>query len=327
MVTLRQGIEELLGGKDENPNIQFLFPIKCRELNTIDFRPADNFETIMAKLFLDLKELFDDLKDISHKIMFIVDGLDEMMSVGQLNQPLTIHYLRIQKMVQFVRDVLVSNNKIFPDQYPVAVGRPYITEFIKESFDNRRSLKCVYVCGFSKDNVNHYIDKHCDDKLKTKVTREIEQSQNLSAMSHVPVYLLAICDIYEDDIQTPRTTTELMVYACLVFIRRHLIDCEKDVKNLTLHNLCTREVVMKLIKSISFMSFESLLKKKLFENKELQDIFHDVNWSRKQDLSKNHLTVNRKICTSFHILFFTSCFVVCTCIFLPMLNFLYWVIN
>lgn len=43
-------------------------------------------QSIMERLFPDLfgNLKIEDLKEISHKIMFIVDGLDEMMSVEQL---------------------------------------------------------------------------------------------------------------------------------------------------------------------------------------------------------------------------------------------------
>ena len=270
---------ELFNGKNGMPNIQFLFFLKCRELNTIDFLPTDDYESILKKIFPKLFEhvTLDDLEDISDKSMIIIDGLDELMSIEELDCPVDITNYRIQKMVQFVRDILFSSVVKFQPKYKIAVGRPHIVNNIKRIIGGLES-KLIYICGFNINSVNKYIVSHCDLELQQRINKEIELSKNLSAMSHIPVYLSVICSIYKEELKitAPRTSTELMMYACLVFIKRHMIVNRKD-KVKSLYELCNRSDVMRLIKSISWMSFKSLYEKRiLFVKEELSEIIHDI---------------------------------------------------
>ena len=42
-------------------------------------------------------------------------------------------------------------------------------------------------------------------------------------MTRIPVYLWIMCGLFSEDveIETPETTTELMIYTCLIFLREH----------------------------------------------------------------------------------------------------------
>ena len=312
---------ELFNGKDGSPNIEALFFLKCRELNTINFS-SDGYESIMKKLFPKVFEYvtLDDLEDFSHKSMIIIDGLDELMSIEELDCPAEILNQRVQNMVQFARDVLFSSLSHFQPKYKVAVGRPHIASKIKQ-INGLSKLKLIHVCGFNSDSVTKYINSYCDNELQQKVTMELELSQNLSAMSHIPVYLFVICSIYKEELKitAPRTSTELMMYACLVFIRKHMIINRKNNVR-SLRELCDRENVMRLIKSILWMSFKSLYEKRiLFVNEDLCEIINDIDEleektgfvikSANEELGNlyqfSHLVLHELFC-GFHLFFSPS---------------------
>lgn len=78
---------EVLHGKESMPEIQLLLPIRCRDLNTCDISPNDTDESILKKLFptvfrtLSLNDLAD------YNVMLVIDGLDELISVDQIDDP------------------------------------------------------------------------------------------------------------------------------------------------------------------------------------------------------------------------------------------------
>ena len=267
---------EIFNWKNQDRKIKLLFFIECHKLNTIDF--LDTNETILRTMFPEVfqRVTIKQLIEFSDKVMFIVDGLDELISINKLDSLSEVRDKRLERMIGFVRYILCPRSRI---GYNVVVGRPLIMQFIKNLVRYRESAqKVVYVCGFSSDSVSQYIKTNCDEKLQKKVNTELQLSEFLSTMSRVPVFLRVICSIYKDDmnIATPRTVTELMIYACLVLIRNHLIESEKS-NVLSLRELCNRKDIMKLIESISLMSFISLYEKRNFCDEYLYGVTHDID--------------------------------------------------
>lgn len=88
-VILKWAKGELFNGRDGMPKIELLIPIKCRELNAQIHTEDASSESILKRLFPDLFTTFilGDFREISHKVMFIVDGLDEIFSVEQIQRP------------------------------------------------------------------------------------------------------------------------------------------------------------------------------------------------------------------------------------------------
>ena len=78
------------GKSDQSPTIKFLFPILCRELNTMRFDEKCLKATTPMKI---LQLLFPDffsprhlklMKDLSEHVMFLVDGVDELRGIEEI---------------------------------------------------------------------------------------------------------------------------------------------------------------------------------------------------------------------------------------------------
>lgn len=76
----------LSGSHAGYPNIKLLFPILCRELNTLRF--DDNQDKspigILKHLFPDFFCRWKLVKDISAHVMFLVDGVDELRGIEDI---------------------------------------------------------------------------------------------------------------------------------------------------------------------------------------------------------------------------------------------------
>lgn len=281
-VILKWAKGELFDGGNDMPKIELLIPIKCRELNA-QIRSEDTSpELILHRLYPDLlKQLtMHDLREISHKTMFIVDGLDELLSVKQIEErSIKIKDPRMKNIVQFVHDLIVIEQPLLKHQYTVTVGRPHVTESIKAAVGRHSQVKQVHICGFSVENVKEYITRNCDEELRIELFKKLNNSRSLALMSRIPVYLWVICHLYHDNLQikTPRTSTELMIYAALVFIRNHIRESNKRMDNLSFLEVCDNSDVLAVIMSLAKLSFVSLIEwKVVFDSSDIKSMSIDV---------------------------------------------------
>lgn len=276
---------DLFNGDNGMPDIQLLLPIRCREINVLNLSSDDGIEGIFKRIFPDIfcKNFdVDTLKDLREKILVVVDGVDELVTVDEINQSEERNNSANRRKLEFIRELIVTRNEIkLPHRYTITVGRPRVTEMIRHSIARNICAREVQVCGFNADCVQKYIEKHChSEEIKLKVRQEIKMNASIQALSCVPVYLWVICNIYKSDVSilTPKTVTELMIYACLAFFRDHLIKSEVKSNDVTLMNLCEDPMVQTLVISISKLCFLSLKERRIiFQAEEIRDIVDDVD--------------------------------------------------
>lgn len=76
----------LSGNHAGYPNIKLLFPILCRELNTLRFDDHQDVSpiSVLRRLFPDFFYRWKLVKDISEHVMFLVDGVDELRGIEDI---------------------------------------------------------------------------------------------------------------------------------------------------------------------------------------------------------------------------------------------------
>ena len=96
---LKWAEQELLNGENNSHRIDFLFKLACRNINT--FSNVNTAEQILRTEYEEiLKDIeFEDLEDISHRVLIVIDGADELESMHEINNPNT------EKMSDVVRSV------------------------------------------------------------------------------------------------------------------------------------------------------------------------------------------------------------------------------
>ena len=132
----------------------------------------------------------------------------------------------------------------------------------------------IEVCGFNSESVNIYVDNYFVNKPMTAqiVKQKIDESENLTVMASIPVYTWVICSIFNEDIniESPRTTTHLCSYACLLFIRNHIkeISGYSFSSNSPLREIICNEGVLQVILCLGELSQSTLKHKKVAFSKE-----------------------------------------------------------
>ena len=108
----------------------------------------------------------------------------------------------------------------------IIAARPEACQIINTVFKRKIKIKMFEVCGFNLNSVNVYVGNYFGNQqhMGETVKNKISESENLSFMASIPVYTWVICAIFKEDIsiESPRTTTHLCSYACLLFLRNHL---------------------------------------------------------------------------------------------------------
>ena len=213
---------KLLNGKDCSDRIEFLFKLTCRNVNT--FSDTSTAEKVLKTEFNTVFKYIDmdDLQDIAHRILILIDGMDELQSLHELTRkqkPAELPDL-VRSMYELIGQNILTGHKT------IIAARPEACQIIDGIFKGKIKIKMVEVCGFNPRSVNVYIDTYFTDKpdAAQNVKNRINESENLTIMASIPVYTWVICVIFEEDmnINTPQTTTHLFSYACLLFIRNHV---------------------------------------------------------------------------------------------------------
>ena len=214
--------------------LEFVFFFSCREINEM-YGEVKSIENLFKSKYPDIFEKVNlkDLEPVADKILIVVDGLDELQDVYNCSEKKADCKNGSITPFQIVFDLINTQGRILKGHKSIACGRPKACDFFKKKIldlktSNRKviKLKMVEVCGFKEEDVEKYIDKFFDGNIEKaiRVKEVISVSHNLKVMSTVPVFAWVICNVYSEDLITKplNTCTELYMYACLVFLRKHL---------------------------------------------------------------------------------------------------------
>ena len=272
-----QGV--LLNGKDNSQQIHILFKLTCRNVNTFSnvFTAEDLLRAEYAKVLKDIE--FEDLEDISHRILILIDGVDELQSLHELNNVLLTTEIQTElpPLVKSVYELINTHSNTLTRHKTIIAARPEACQIIDAVFKGKIKIKMVEVCGFNAHSVNVYVDNYFGNQqhMAETVRNKINESENLSVMASIPVYTWVICAIFNEDIsiESPRTTTHLCSYACVLFLRNHL---KKSLHNpipinCSLLDIINNEDVIQVILNLAELSKSTLkYKKVVFSNKDFK---------------------------------------------------------
>ena len=259
---------ELLNGKGNNSlQIDFLFKLTCRNINT--FTNISTAEELLRTEYGNvLKDVeFEDLEDVSHRILILVDGADELQSLHQISNAEARQVSSGQ--VKSVYDFIDIRSNFLTAHKTIIVARPEACQIIDATFKSIVKIKMIEICGFNPSSVCVYVDNYFGKNIITAqiVKQKIDESENLKVMASIPVYTWVICAVFNEDIniESPRTTTHLCTYACLLFIRNHL---KQTLRNLFPSNCSLLEVinninVVQVILNLAQLSESTLRYKKV----------------------------------------------------------------
>ncbi|XP_066917867.1 uncharacterized protein [Clytia hemisphaerica] len=251
------------GELDAEVNIDFVFKFTCRNLNTISSQ-FTNVRELFELKYPEVMKLtsFDDLMEISERVLIVIDGLDELKD---LYLPESSSASNRDSLNLTVFNLINPKADWFPNHKVIACGRPKAVEFVKKEIPINSNRKNIEVCGFDDENVWKYIQNFFGErKYKAlSVHQLIERSYNLRIMAHVPIFLSIICTVFgEDLIKNPiNTQTELHFFTTLIFIRNHLKRQLQSYSNLM--DIAKDKTVAEILLCLMNLSVTTYMKNKV----------------------------------------------------------------
>ncbi|XP_072016939.1 NLR family CARD domain-containing protein 4-like [Amphiura filiformis] len=193
-------------------NFELLFILSLREvinISLIDELFEQIFET-NTKVSKDGLEEY--IESHPQSILLLLDGFDEY-SASDLSNPVG----SLQEILTF---------KSFRDCYTILSTRPH-----KDLQNYQSSYVLVDVLGFSRKNVKLYMQRFFNGKTDVAqgLQERIEESERLMYLSKIPVILMLMCLLWEDEQKLADTQTELYQEFVFFLWRKYCIRCGKTV--------------------------------------------------------------------------------------------------
>ena len=207
----------------------------------IRFRNFNNKQTSLREMLrhsegfnmstADFNDIYEYICLMPSKVILVFDGLDELnvdnvslteeISVNSYND--VFHPFLIFK--QLIQQKLLKGATI------LATSRPTAEHIYKNILFERE----IEVLGFQKKQIKEYVEKFCiNDKQKSSVIWNlIKQSPEFLSLCYIPVNSYIVCltlkesikideeEINEDQINVPKTITELYKRAIKILLFRH----------------------------------------------------------------------------------------------------------
>ena len=246
----------------QDQDFDFVFKFTCREINEIADQ-VHSLEDLFKKKFPEIFDIIDfqDLGELSERVLIIVDGLDELKDINQMKGEKTQEpYLRV------VFDLIntESNKMPFKNHKTFVCGRPEACELVKKQVPQTCKTKMMEIFGFNEENIQKYIFNFFKkDKVKAnQVQRTINLSSHLKIMSSVPLFLWVICSVYNENLldEPINTNAELYFYSCLILLRNHLHTSSLNKNYINLIDIVNDRNIIEIVYSLMLLSVKTYMK-------------------------------------------------------------------
>lgn len=247
----------------ENSYLDFVFPLSFRALNLMK-KSRLSLVKVLATFFPEIRDL--GIFTSSHKILFILDGLDESR--------LPLNFSRDHILSDVYQEdaiaVLLTNlirGRLLPSALVWITTRPAASSQIP--------MDCVHlvteVRGFNDDQKDEYFRRKISDQsVANRVISHVKACRSLYIMCHIPVFCWMAAKVLERELATegyrdatPKTLTQMYIHFLSVYVddsRKRLLGRKESDTS------CLRENLM----SLGELAFRELLKGQLiFYEKDL----------------------------------------------------------
>ena len=246
---------------NEEQHYDFVFNIVCREINSVN--DCNSLELLLKKQFPEVFDIitFADLLNISDHVLIIIDGIDEFISLEDVNK-LCEGASQVSPIAKSLYEAINPLEPSLMGHSVLISGRPEAIVLIQNLFNKSIEVKAIEVLGFNPTNVDLYISKYFADspELYKLVTSKVSQSTNLTVMGSLPVFLSIISDMFESESDiSPDTTTELFSWALGLYLRNHFRDKHfRGLENLNLKGLFRRKEVRETLDIVIEIAYRML---------------------------------------------------------------------
>lgn len=247
----------------QNGHLDFVFPLSFRDLNLMEKRKL-SLVNLLNTFFPETKDLA--LFKGSHKMLFILDGLDE----SRLQLDFSNDHILSDIFQEDGVTVLLTNlirGRLLPSALVWITTRP--------SAFSQIPMDCIHlvteVRGFNNDQKDEYFRRKIADRIVAdKVITHVKACRSLYIMCHIPDFCWMVAKVLERELKAednrdamPKTLTQIYIHFLFLYVddSRKRLSGQRE-----LNTECLRENLM----SLGELAFGKLLKGQLvFNEKDL----------------------------------------------------------
>ncbi|XP_063040082.1 NACHT, LRR and PYD domains-containing protein 3-like [Engraulis encrasicolus] len=212
-VSVQKFILDWAEGK-ANQDVHFIFPFLFRELNLMKERKLSLVGLIQH--FYPKIKAEEILTSSKHRVMFILDGLDECRLPLQFRHSSECCDVTEQVSVDMLLKNLIQGN-LLPSALLWITTRPAAASQIPQSDPDQNYVdRMTEIRGFNDPQKEEYFGKRIsDENLASRVIRHLKSSRSLYIMCHIPVFCWIAAIVAErtseesDKAEMPRTMTQM----------------------------------------------------------------------------------------------------------------------
>ncbi|XP_065640332.1 NACHT, LRR and PYD domains-containing protein 12 isoform X2 [Hydra vulgaris] len=241
-------------------NIDLLFYFECRRIN--QYQNISNINELINVFY---KDFLNEINISNHRVLFIIDGLDEFKYLNELINPsLSCSYPIVNALVEIKKY-----------KYVIA-GRVYAIDYY-QSISTEHNKLTIQIMGFNENGINDYIENNVIEEKKELVKTTLKDSPIAKAMASVPFYLSSMCKIISDSTNRNKssflTMTDLYANIFLYFLQKHIIK-----NNELIYQIMENNSNKKYILNICKIAYQLFIKNKvIFSREEIQTLISDFD--------------------------------------------------
>ncbi|KAG7462125.1 hypothetical protein MATL_G00199340 [Megalops atlanticus] len=252
-------------GKLYSDRFQYVFLLKCRQLNLISKNVS------LADLILDCSPNLEPAipQFLSHpdRILFILDGFDEL-NLSLDAKEASAHEPNEKCSVEVILSSLLQQ-KILSKSFLLITTRSSVIERLKKVVKNPQFTE---ILGFSEEGIEEYIQKFFKNEWQAEqASKYVRGNKNVFTTCFIPVTCWIVCTVlrehFEEGTDTKHaleTTTSIFVYFVHIVLKHHCQGSSLPAQEVLqcLGNLAKRGLFQKQI---------------LFDQKTVKDTFPEAS--------------------------------------------------
>eukprot|EP00112_Aurelia_sp_Birch-Aquarium-sp1_P014696 Seg3186.7 transcript_id=Seg3186.7/GoldUCD/mRNA.D3Y31 product="NACHT LRR and PYD domains-containing protein 1b allele 5" protein_id=Seg3186.7/GoldUCD/D3Y31 len=227
-----------------NDLFDFVFLVKCSELGIWkDEKISEFFNQVYGIIP-------ESLMDFGHKVLIIIDGLDEIADLkGEL------------KRNTILRQLLHISGGFMNGKSIIVTGRPHTEVIFKANGQLTGTFTTLEITGLEEPAIAAHIKRFAagNEVLEKRITDAIHSSDNAQILSRIPQYLNSICCIVaiEEKEVAINKKTALFVWVFASFLRQHVKACNDRNK---IREIFDDPIITRFIQTLSEISYTLLIR-------------------------------------------------------------------
>ncbi|XP_064419095.1 NACHT, LRR and PYD domains-containing protein 3-like [Latimeria chalumnae] len=206
----------------------YAFYLSCRELNQLSdsLSAAD----LIFEYCETLQPINQEILKVPEKILFIVDGFDELKFSMDVNEKDMKSNEWVKHPVQITVAKLLQRKVL--SEACMVITRPEAVVKLQDKIEIDRFAE---ILGFSEEGRKEYFDRYFKDKSQAlEAFNLIRKSENLFSMCYIPIICWVVCKVYKQHMDNEgdlaeglRSVTQVFVSYMNILLKHHHCNIEK----------------------------------------------------------------------------------------------------